>query len=150
MIPDEEILITTRWMACVVVGVTVCSCVISLMIQWGRPDRVLCDVRLGDTFTYQLGMTVVLVRELCHSHVSKNLQQGTEILQSHLTQRDVQPATSPLLLNETPSHVTRLSTVLHGHVVMRMSKCQTTLKRRRHCILHVEQTACSKSVLSKL
>lgn len=37
-------------------------------LKRGRPDG-FCDAMLGDTFTYQLGMTVVLVRVLWHGHV---------------------------------------------------------------------------------
>lgn len=47
---------------------------------------------LGDTFTYQMEMTVVLVSALRHGHVFEISSRDPEILLSHLTATDVQPA----------------------------------------------------------
>lgn len=92
------------------------------------------DVTLGNTFTYQMGVTVVLVRVLWHDHVSEiSSRDSAEILQSHLRQRDVQPAPHCfhwmrvwLKMGPIPSYVTVFNTTLRMNIAMWMSQCETT------------------------
>lgn len=80
LVPDERVLIT-RWQ----IGWSTFVRVVLSPFQRGRPERFGGDVILGSTFTYQLGMTVALVRASWRGHVPEKYFSST-------SQRDVRPA----------------------------------------------------------